>query len=118
MKPLLMLATVVLTTAGCATDTKVFSDGCAAVVLYQGQEYAEVGFSDRPTHRVGDADVVRCASEPDETSVEVVTFDGFSESEVVAVRQRGDVYRVFAATTVAESFIDDLNRDLLNAGEG
>jgi hypothetical protein len=102
----------------CSGSSDPFSDSCTAMVRHQGIVYVEVGFSKRHVAPAGHATIVACATDPEATRVDAGSFEGYSSTQVVAVRQHGDVYRVFVSERLGEGYVKSLHdAHLLNAGD-
>jgi hypothetical protein len=118
MKRLGIVAVLAMSLSACSGSSDSFSDSCIAKIRYKGNVYVEVGFSNRHVTSAGHAAIVACAADPQTKSVDAATFKGYSGTQVVAVRQHGDVYRVFASERLGEAYIKSLHdAHLLNAGD-
>ena len=118
MKWLGFAAVLAMSLSACSGSSDPFSDSCIAKVRYHGNVYVEVGFSNRHVTPAGHAAIVSCAADPQATSVDALSFKGYSSSQVVAVRQHGDVSRVFVSERLGEGYIKSLHdAHLLNAGD-
>ena len=124
------LVVVMLLLSACAhtgDDGRTAAD-CAVSVRYEGTVYEEVGFTNHPAERVGDADQSSCddngpdprgsyfADDPPE--VEVWSFPGYDAAQVLGVRVSGSDFRVYFAEdlpTAVETAIRDSG--LLDAGQ-
>ena len=95
-----------------------FRDGCRATVVYRSAPYVDVGFSTRPTVRVGEGRIARCAADPTKDAIAVFRVDSVPTREAIAVKDVRGKSRILFALTLSESRQRQLTRSgLLNAGE-
>lgn len=118
MKWLGIVALMALSLSACGGSSDPFSDSCFAKIRYDGRLYVEVGFSNRNVSTAGKAAIATCARDADTKEVDAFSFPDYNGSKVLAVKQDGDVYRVFVEENQGETYIMSLHEDrLLNAGD-